>query len=61
MKKNELYKGVVSFMVAGLKETVSYVVKAVPETTIDANFLREHILDCLRILKECDFNVRAIV
>ena len=59
--KNELYKGVVSFMVAGLKESVSYVLKAVPETKIDANFLREHILDCLRILKDGDFKVRAIV
>ena len=31
-EKQELYKGVVSFMIAGLKETESFVVKAVPET-----------------------------
>ena len=60
-ENKELCKGVVSFMIAGLKETVSYVVKAVPETKIDSNFLREHIKDCLRILSECNFNVRAIV
>ena len=48
-------------MVAGMKESVSYVLKSVPETNIDANFLREHILDCLRILRDGDFNVRAIV
>ena len=40
-EENELYKGVVSFMVAGLKETVSYVVKAVPETKISAQFLHD--------------------
>ena len=59
--ENQLYKGVVSFMVVGLKETVSYVVKSVPEVSIDANFLQHHILDCLRILNESEFNVRAVV
>ena len=38
--EDNLYKGVVSFMVVGLKETVSYVVKAVPEVKIDGNFLQ---------------------
>ena len=60
-EENELYKGVVSFMVAGLKETVSYVVKAVPETKISAQFLHDHILECLKILEDSGFNVRVIV
>ena len=60
-EENNLFKGVVSFMVVGLKETVSYVVKAVPELNIDGGFLQRHILDCLKILKDSDFNVRAIV
>ena len=31
-QNNELYKGLVSFMIVGMKENVPYVIKASPET-----------------------------
>ena len=60
-EENELYKGVVSFLVVGLKQNVSYMVKSVPETKIDGKFLKEGILESIRILEDCDFRVRAVV
>ena len=60
-EENNLYKGVVSFMVVGLKESVAYVVKSVPETNITGEFLKEKLLECIKTLEDCDFNVRAVV
>ena len=44
-ENNELYKGLLSFMIAGLKENVPYVIKSVPEQTIDGNWIKDQILD----------------
>ena len=35
--EGELYKGIVCFMIVGLKESILYVIKSLPETNIDAN------------------------
>ena len=40
---DNLYKGVVSFTICGLKETVSYVVKSIPETSINGECLKTNI------------------
>ena len=58
---NELYKGLVAFMIVGMKENVPYVIKAAPDTTITGEWLQEQIKDCLKTLNNCGFNVRAIV
>ena len=56
-----LYKGLVSFMIAGLKENIPYVIKSNPEIKISGEWLKAQILDCLKTLKSCGFNVRGIV
>ena len=38
--EGELYKGIVCFMMVGLKESIPYVIKSSPETNIDANWLK---------------------
>ena len=59
--EEELYKGIVCFMIVGLKESIPYVIKSSPEANIDANWLKTELLDSLEILSKCGFRVRAIV
>ena len=59
--KGELYKVIVCFMIVGLKESIPYVLKSLPETKLDANWLKAELLDSLKILSNCGFRVRAIV
>ena len=56
-----LYKGIVSFMIVGLKQNVPYVIKSVPETKIEGRWLKGEIKDCLKTLHDSGFNVRALV
>ncbi|XP_047127382.1 uncharacterized protein LOC124808407 [Hydra vulgaris] len=60
-ESGEMYKGIVCFMIVGLKQNIPYVIKTSPEKTINAEWLKEEIFECLRILTECEFNVRVIV
>ena len=60
-EKGELYKGIVCFMIVGLKESIPYVIKSSPEITINATWLKDELLECLDVLFQCDFNVRRIV
>ena len=56
----QLYKGVVCFMIVGLKRNVSYVLHMVPETAISGELLQTEILKCIKILQDIGFNVRGI-
>ena len=60
-EEGNLYKGVVVFMIVGMKESIPYVVKALPETTINGAWLSDQIDECIDILADCGFNVRAVV
>ena len=60
-ENNELYKRLLSFMIVGLKENLTYIIKFVPEQNIDGEWIKEQILDSLKALKNCGFRVRAIV
>ena len=57
----ELYKGIMGFMIVGLKSSVPYVVKSVPETQITGEFVKESLVECLNMLHENGFNVRGVV
>ena len=60
-ENNELYEGLLSFMIVGFKENVPYIIKPIPERSIDGKWIKEQILDSLKTLKNCGFRVRAIV
>ena len=60
-ENGELYKGLVCFMIVGLKTSVSFVVKSVPETKITGEWLKQNIEDCIHQLHESNFKVRAVV
>jgi hypothetical protein len=57
----EFFKGVVCFMVVGLKKSVPIVVKAVPETSLNGDFIAEHLFDVIAKLSNIGFNVRGTV
>ena len=56
-----LCKGVVSFMIAGLKSNVPYNIRSVPEIEIKGNWLKEKILRVIDVLHDVGFNVRGVV
>jgi hypothetical protein len=60
-KDGQLFKGIVSFMIVGLKSNIPYVVKTVPEREIFGEWVKEEMLDCLKKLQESGFNVRGVV
>ena len=59
-KNGELYQEIVCFMIVGLKESITYVIKSSPEITVNAVWLRDELFECLDILCQCDFDVREI-
>ena len=40
-ENNELYKGLLSFMIVGLRENVPYIIKSIPEQNIDGKWIKE--------------------
>ena len=59
--EGNLYKGVVVFMTQDLKKSISFVIKALPETEITGEWLAQHISECISCLSRVGFNVRAVV
>ena len=56
-----LYKGIMVFMISGLKETVPSVVKVCPEVTITGNWLSREIISCIAQVSNAGFTIRAVV
>ena len=46
------YKGLVCFMIVGLKNYITYVIKSSPETKINAGWLKEKLIDYLGIFSK---------
>ena len=60
-KEGNLFKGIVVFMIVGLKESISYVIQALPEITFNGKWLSEKMSKSIDLLGEAGFNVRGIV
>ena len=56
-----LYKGIVVLMIAGLKKSIPYVIKACPEISINGDWLSNEIAQSISTLSNNGFNVRAVV
>ena len=56
-----LYKGIMVFMICGLKKTIPIVVKASPETKLNGTWIAEKLEECVATLAAKGFRVRAIV
>ena len=57
----DFFKGIVCFMIIGLKQSVPIVVKAVPEVNVSGDLIYEHLFDIVLKLSLIGFNVRAAV
>ena len=57
----ELYKGVVCFMIVGIKESIPIVIKAIPETHIAGEWLKEEIIKSIEDLNSIGIKVRAVI
>ena len=57
----DLYKGIACFMIVGLKDSIPYVIKAVPETTITGTWLADQISASIESLSKTGFTVRGVV
>ena len=57
----ELYKGILSFMITGLKKNIPYVVQSIPEITFTGKWLADKIADCVQTLHDAGFSVRGVV
>ena len=60
-ENNVLYKGIVAFMVQGLRDNIPYVVQAIPEVTFDGKWLSKKIDENLKTLTDAGFCVRGVV
>ena len=56
-----IHKGMLCFMIVGLKSNVPFMIKALPETENNGNFLHDNLLECMHILHQLNFNIREIV
>ena len=59
--EGELYKDIVCFMIVVLKESIPYVIKSLPKTNTDPNWLNTELLDSLEIPSNCGFGVVLII
>ena len=57
----ELYSGIVNFMIVGLKQSIPLVVKSCPETKVSGAWLKERLDECISELASRGFKVRAVV
>ena len=55
-----LYKGIVVLMIAGLKKSIPYIIKACPEISICRDWLADEIAQNISTLCNNGFNVRAV-
>ena len=56
-----IYKGVMAFMVVGLKKSIRFVVQALPEVTFNGAWLSSKIIENIKTLSDAGFCVRAVV
>ena len=59
--EGNLYKGIVAFMIVGLKESIPYIVQAIPEVKFSGEWLADKMSNCIDDLTSAEFCVRDIV
>ena len=57
----ELYSGIVVFMVVGLRKSIPYVIKTLPERKLRGEWLKSHIIGSISTLSSAGFYVRGII
>ena len=60
-ENGEMFKGMLCFMLVGLKSNTPFIIKCVPEREVNGDFVMNNLKECLQCLHELDFNVRGVV
>lgn len=60
-EQGNLYKGILNYMIVGIRKNIPFVVRAVPEVAVSGSLVRRHIDEVLKDLHETGFNVRTII
>ena len=58
--EGNLYKGIVAFMIVGLKESIPYIAQAIPEVKFSGEWLADKMSNCIGDLTSAEFCVRGI-
>ena len=61
VEEGNLYKGIFTFLVVELKQSIPFVVQTIPEVTFNGQWLAEKISDNIGNLKEIRLCVQGIV
>ena len=48
-------------MITGIKQNTPSIIKSLPERKIHADWLKNEIIGCLKVLIDCGFKVRMII
>ena len=56
-----LFEGLVGFMIVGLQKSIPYVIKSIPETKIEGEWLKTEIIESIETLHSLGFSVRAVI
>ena len=59
--EGNLFKGIMTFMINSLKQSIPFVIKAIPEAKIEGLWLSEQIDECIHILHKTGFNIVAVI
>ena len=59
-ENGELFKGIMSFMIIGLKSNVPYIIKAIPEIQVNSDWLKEEIEKTINLLHTSGFKVSLL-
>ena len=59
--EGNLFKGVMTFMMSSLKQSIPFVIKAIPEVKIEGLWLSEQIDECIHTLHKTGFNIVAAI
>ena len=57
---SNLYKGIVAFMIVGLKESIPHVVQAIPKVTFDGEWFSNKMASCMDDLTAVGFCFRGV-
>ena len=57
----DLYKGMLCFMIVGLGRSIPCVFKSVPEKELRGQFIKDPLIECLKILHELKSIIRRVV
>ena len=60
-ENGELFKGIVAFVINGLRDTVPIIVHACPEVSIKGKWLASEFMKCITDLSNVGFKARGIV